>query len=110
VAVTKQDFYAGKRIASVEWWLAHCNLPEIVWARLRVFDDGTADACRDEGGTLYGFDEELYAGYFLGEDEYIPFSSMDAEHEQEFGIVLDEIQMPSWSDRIDQAFTYLGTY
>jgi hypothetical protein len=82
--ITKQEFYQKKRIATVEWWLDDCDLPErLTWARLRVFSDGTADSCFGEEGKLYGFKNKAYASYILSEDEFICFERMDEEDEQE---------------------------
>jgi hypothetical protein len=50
--------------------------------RLRVFSDGSADAAFDES-KVYGFDDRKYAGYFLGEDEYMPLNSMDQQDESD---------------------------
>jgi len=61
------------RAPTVKWWLHDCDPTALTWARLRVFDDNTSDACWNNGGTLYGFDEPRYAGYFLAEDEYRQF-------------------------------------
>jgi hypothetical protein len=109
--MTKAEFYAGKSIARLEWWLNSCDLPErLVWARLRVFDDGTADACWEEGGRLYGFDAREYAGYFLSEDEYTCFNTMDDADARDWGIRRAVITLPSWHDRLDQSFKYYGTY
>jgi hypothetical protein len=108
--MTKDSFYRGKQVVTIEWWVSDCDLPRLVWARLRVFGDGTADACCEEGGTLFGFNEQPFAGYFLAEDEYRRFACMDEDDEREYGIRLAEIRPPSWSDRPDQPFEYLGTY
>jgi len=108
--MTKNDFYAGQRIISVEWWLHDCDLPALTWARLRVFDDGTADANWEDGGILYAFDEPRFAGHFLAEDEYRRLSGMDADDEQQHGIRFSEIRPPAWSDSPDQGFKYLGMY
>jgi hypothetical protein len=108
--VTRDQFYSGKSVILTEWWLHDCDLPALTWARLRVFDDGTSDASWEEGGTLYGFDSQEYAGLFLAEDEYIRFDRMDAEDEREHGLRLSDIAPPTWADRPAQPFEYLGTY
>ncbi len=108
--MTKEEFYRNKTITSIDWWLDDCALPKLVWVRRRVFSDGTADACWEEGGTLYGFDESRFAGYFLSEDEYRRLSSFDSEDECEFGLRLSEIEPPVFVDQEDQAFRYLGVY
>jgi hypothetical protein len=107
--MAKDDFYLGKSVAKVEWWLSDCELPGLTWARLRVFDDGSADSCFGECDTLYGFEDEEYAGYLLSEDEYIRFTGMDEEDEREYGIKPSDVSPPTWVDRSDQKFKYLGT-
>jgi hypothetical protein len=110
-AMTKDEFYRSKAVVSTEWWLDTGWLPDTLsWARLRVFNDGSADACWAEGDRLYGFDDRQFARYFLSEDEYDRFDTMDAEDELEYGIVVATIEPPSWVDRVDQAFEYLGQY
>lgn len=108
--MTKKEFYRDKQIVSVEWRLHEPDLPELTWARLRVFDDGTADACFSENDTLYGFEHQDYAGYLLSEDEYIRLNCLDEEDGKEFRIRLTEIQRPIWQEGSDQLFEYLGTY
>lgn len=108
--MTKEQFYQGKYIVAVEWWLDCCNLPDrLFWARLRVFNDGTADSCFCNG-KLYGFKNRDYAGYILSEDEYTCFSRMGEEDEEEYGIKLVKIQPPTWPEYPAQLFEYLGTY
>lgn len=104
--MTKEDFYRGKDVASVEWWLHDCDLPALTWARLRVFKDGSADVCWEEGGTLYGFDKREFAAYYLSEDEYGRLAGKD----QEYGIRFAELTPPVWLDPTEQTFKYLGSY
>lgn len=106
----KEQFSRGRSIVGVEWWLSDCSLPRFAWARLRVFDDGAADACFGEGETLYGFADRRYASYFLSEDEYISLAGIDLEDEREYGIRVCEITPPTWVDQDDQDFEYLRTY
>lgn len=109
--MTKDQFYQGKYIIAIEWWLHSCDLPDtLTWARVRVFNDGTADSCFCKHGKVYGFENRNYAGYILSEDEYICFNSMDEEDEEEYGIELAKIQPPIWHEYPDQLFEYLGTY
>ena len=104
------DFYQAKSVVKTEWWLDDSQLPQLLWARLRVFDDGTADVCWSECSTLYGFVNQDFAGYFLSEDEYIRFASMDEEDEQKCGIKLASISPPNWLGTTEQEFEYLGQY
>jgi hypothetical protein len=108
--MTKDDFYLGKTIAATEWWLHECDLPALRWARLRLFSDGSADVCWEEGGILCGFDRRDFATYFLCEDEYRSLATMDAADEREFGFELTELVPPSWTDPPGQSFEYVGTY
>jgi hypothetical protein len=108
--VDRDAFYHDKTIESTEWWVSDCDLPQLTWARLRVFHDGTADACWTEGGKLYGFDSSECAGFFLLEDEYVRFNGLDEEDEKEFGIRLEDIIMPFRTDDAESGFEYLGSY
>lgn len=91
--------------------MSDCDLPALVWARLRIFSDGSADACWENGGKLYGFDDPCYAGYFLSEDEYRRLAGFDADDEREYGIPFTELPvLPLWIDSAQQAFKYFGTY
>ncbi|MDE0866665.1 MAG: hypothetical protein OSA98_23020 [Rubripirellula sp.] len=96
--MTKHDFYRNKQVRETEWWLHSCDLPVQKWARLRVFNDGTADSCFGPNDTLFGFDNRDYAGYILSEDEYIRLNDMDREDEDEYGIVLMNIVPPTWPE------------
>lgn len=70
-SIDKHSFYEGKALEKVEWWLSYCSeYPDLAWARLRLFSDGSADAAFEES-KVYGFDSREYAVYFLSEDEYI---------------------------------------
>lgn len=109
-AISKDDFYCDKTVPTVECWLHSCDLPELTWARLRVFNDGTADSCFCESCKLLGFENQDYAGYILSEDEYICFKDMDEEDEREYGIQIKAITPPVWHDYSEQKFEYLGTY
>jgi len=106
--VNANAFYSGKTLAKVEWWLSPCPYPELYWGRLRVFSDGSADAAFDEAD-VYGFDDQNYAGYFLGEDEYTPLASLDAQDEEHLRVRVSELTPPTWSDT-PARFHYLGVY
>ena len=106
----KKEFYRDRSIIKIEWYLYDCDLPELTWARLRVFNDGMADSCFEESDKLYGFENRDYASYILSEDEYVQFETMDEEDEAEHGIRLAAIVPPEWQDNQEQEFEYLGTY
>ena len=110
---TRADFYRDKTVVATEWWLCSCSVPNLVWARLRVFNDGTADACWAEGSTLYGFDRREFADFFLAEDEYTSFNGpagWDAEDERETGVIAASTKTPGWEETASQPFEYLGVY
>jgi hypothetical protein len=107
---TLAEVYGGKSLVETEWWLESYHLPRLYWARLRVFDDGTADACFEEGATLYGFESRHQASMMLEDDEYVHFWGWDEEDEQDYGIKLEEIRTPTWVECPDQDFNYLGVY
>ena len=109
-SVDKHSFYEGKTLAQVEWWLSYCSeYPDLAWARLRVFSDGSADAAFD-ASKVYSFDERRFASFFLSEDEYLPFDSMDEQDEADIGAKKADISPPSWIDDARATFEYLGTY
>lgn len=106
----KTRFYSEKTVSRTEWRLDECAFPGAVWARLRIFSDGSADACWGQGEKLFGFDSPEYAAYFLGEDEYVRLDGLDADDEREHQIRISDLRAPDWQDSTDQPFEYLGTY
>lgn len=108
---SKTDFYGRKAIRKVLWYLHDCDLPEkLLWARLRVFDDGSADATFSEDGPAFGFINEKYASCLLAEDEYVCFSRFDDESDATHGTDRHSIVPPSWVDPPDKEFEFLGAY
>lgn len=75
------------------WWLMYCSYPDLHWARLRVYDDGSAQTFHFDL-SKYNFLNEEEAVFFLTEDEYTAFDNLDAEDEQEIGISLSSIDLP----------------
>ncbi len=109
--ISKVDFYRGKVVDRILWYLHEPDLPtRLLWARLRVFVDGSADSTFSEDGLLYGFDSERFASYILTEDEYRCFSRFDEEDERDFGIRIVDIEPPIWDDTDSKPFEYLGIY
>jgi len=102
------SFYTAKRIVSTEWWVSAVSLPELHWARLRVFSDDTADASFD-GRHAVGFSHREYAVYYLSEDDYTPVATLDAEDEAELGRSAATLVPPEWTVE-PESFKYLGTY
>jgi hypothetical protein len=106
----KESFYKGKNISSIEWWISSCSeFPDIYWARLRVYIDGSADVAFDEAEE-FGFTSRVFASYFLSEDEYTPFNSLDEDEKKEIGIKGAQLVPPVWRDGQCFAFRYIGEY
>jgi len=59
------------------WWLDTSGLPDLLWARLRVFADGTAELF-DLDGRYTKFASRDEARLFLLEDEYEAVTTMEA--------------------------------
>jgi hypothetical protein len=108
--VDKNSSYEGKVLDEIEWWIScACEFPELYWGRLRVFLDGSADACFSES-QIYGFANRDSAENFLAEDEYTRFATLDREDEEMIGVKASEISPPSWGDGGSAKFKYLGEY
>lgn len=79
-------------IAQEQWWLATLGR-NIVWARLRIRDAGTAEIFDSDGNTL-GYDSEDTARAVLMDAEFVSFDGLDAEDAMARGFNLDEVQPP----------------
>ena len=75
------------------WFLMYSSLPDLNWARLRVFASGSAEAFDCDGRTTR-FASEEEARLWLAEDEFWALEAFDAEDEAEYGIKLSEIRPP----------------
>ncbi len=89
----KKMQFKQKSIIKENWWLMSCSFPNLNWARLRTYDDLSAEIL-DCDGSKYTFSNEEEARYFLMEDEFTQFESLDREDEQEIGISLSLIHIP----------------
>jgi hypothetical protein len=108
--VDKRSFYEGRALKEVEWWISYaCEYPQLCWGRLRVFSNGTADACFSES-QIYGFVNPDSAGNFLAEDEYVRFATLSEADEKMIGVKASEISPPTWNDGKSAQFEYLGHY
>ncbi len=103
------SFYNGKNVVEVEWWISYaCEFPDLCWGRLRTFSDGNSDAAFQEK-TTYGFDDRENAGYFLSEDEYVPFARLNEGEETLIGAKASQMSPPVWNE-MPRRFKYYGTY
>ena len=75
-----------------QWWLATLGR-NIVWARLRVRDAGTAEIFDADGNTL-AYDSEDTARAALLDAEFVEYDGLDAGDALERGFDLDEVQPP----------------
>jgi hypothetical protein len=76
------------------WWLGPTALPDLHWARLRVFDGGTAEVL-DLDGKIHPFDTEQAARLWLLEDEYESFENLDDEHLANAGLSKADLVPPT---------------
>lgn len=83
-----------KLISKEIWWLMPGDYPDLHWSRLQVYDDDTAEVLLPDG-ERYKFDNEEEARWFLLEDDYSSFENLDAEDEEELGMSISSIQIPS---------------
>jgi hypothetical protein len=83
-----------KNLIKEQWWLMSCDFPDLNWARLRVYDDSSAEIFDCDGST-YSFSDEQEARWDLVEDEYQEFNDLDQDDEQDLGISLSSIKLPS---------------
>ena len=80
-------------ISKESWWLVPGDYPDLRWARLQVYSDGTAEVLLSDGGR-YKFDNKEEARLFLLEDDHSSFENLDAEDEEELGMPISSIEIP----------------
>ena len=78
--------------AREQWWLAALGR-NIVWARLRVREAGTAEVFDADGNTL-SYDSEDTARAALMDAEFVEYDGLDAEDVLDRGFELAEVQPP----------------
>lgn len=79
------------------WWLMDCSFPDLVWARLRVREDGVVEVV--SAGNRHAFADEETARHWLAEDEFIPLSDLDDPAiRREYGLDQRDIHPPAWPD------------
>jgi hypothetical protein len=70
-----------------------CDLPNLDWARLRVFPDRTADVF-DCDGRHHSFRSANEARDWLAEDEFVPVSSLEQDDLSPYLLELDDVTPP----------------
>ena len=79
-----------------EWWLALLGR-NLVWARLRVREAGTAEVFDSDGNTL-AYDSEDTARAALMDADFVAFDGLDEEDALARGFTLDEVVPPRAAD------------
>ena len=70
-------------VVGTSWWLDWSGLPDrLLWARLRVFADGTAEVF-DLDGRYHRFGDREEATLWLNEDEYSALARLIEDGEVE---------------------------
>src|SRR5205085_1514710 len=82
-----------KEVEKVQWWLMYCDRPNLNWARLQVYDDGSADVFDMDGRTT-NFPTEKEARLFLKDDEFTELNMLDEEDEGKLGLNLALLKPP----------------
>lgn len=79
-----------------EWWLASLGR-NLVWARLRVREAGTAEVFDSDGNTL-AYDSEDTARAALMDADFVAFDGLDEDDALARGFTLDEVVPPRAAD------------
>lgn len=78
--------------AEGQWWLASLGR-NIVWARLRVREAGTAEVFDADGNTL-AYDSEDSARAALLDAEFVEYAGLDEEDARARGFALADVAPP----------------
>lgn len=79
-------------VVQTEWWLMEPSLPDLNWARLRCYADGTADVF-DCDARLSSFTSIEDAILFLEDDEFLRLTSLT-------DLLQDDPELPFPPDRM----------
>ena len=83
---------AGPRLRRQEWWLMTCGLPDLYWARLSEYDNGTVNVLTCSG--LEGHDSVEAALESLREDEYALLQDIIEDYQDEYPGETSSCQRP----------------
>lgn len=78
------------------WWLASLG-QLLVWARLRVLPEGSAEVFDCDGNTVF-YDSEDTARAALMDADYFALDGLDEDDAERMGVTLDSLQPPSARD------------
>lgn len=92
------------KVSRQEWWLDGSALPNLLWARLTVFD-ATCVEVLDLDGRYRFFESEEAARLWLAEDEYEPLEGLVREGDLGASVVppsapTDEALIPRMAVRL----------
>jgi hypothetical protein len=89
-----------KKLKEHKWYLMSCSFPDLNWARLTVYLDGSAEVFDCDGRTT-AFASAEEARHWLLEDEFLALENLDDEDERELGRPLSSITPPSGNSKED---------
>jgi hypothetical protein len=72
----------------------------LIWARIQVFSNLSAEVFDVDGRTIY-FEDEASAANDLSEDDYRRFANLDEEDEQDLDISLADLESPAFDKKED---------
>ena len=81
---------------NIRWYLMASSFPDLNWAMLKITPDGQAEIF-DMDGKLHRFESQKEAEFWLAEDEFIPFDSLDEEDEDDLLVNRTSIAPPDSS-------------
>jgi hypothetical protein len=87
-------------IIDEHWWLMTCDSPDLNWARLRVYQDGSADIFDCDGRTTTFASTEA-AERHLREDEYTLLEEVEPDEQAMLCSVWDDIFPPTAATDIE---------
>ena len=86
------DLDGDNPVRHTEWWLASLG-NAMVWARLRLYDSGSADVLSSDGGLIH-YPDDIEARAALMDADYRSLDGMDEDDALPFGRLLEELQPP----------------
>ena len=91
-----------KVLMKEEWWLDWDILDnqfvDVIWARIQVFSNLSAEVFDVDGRTIY-FEDGASAANELNEDDYKRLANLDEEDEQDLGVSLNDLEPPVIYDK-----------
>jgi hypothetical protein len=82
------------------WYLMYSSLPDLNWARLRVFASGPPEVFDCDGRTTR-FANVEEAELWLAEDEFQALETFDSEDEEEYGLRFADVRPPQEQSELE---------